>query len=333
MNWSIERLKLDLRYTWKISRNATDQKINLIVTTDDGVVSAKGEAAPNIRYDETPEKLLAEFDRFKSVIKDENPDHASLLELIHSLKLSHALSFAIESAFIHQKVRASGKTFSQYMHIPAPPSSIPVSYTIPIMDPAATRVFYGEEKLKRFPYVKLKINAETAFDCTKYLLSFTDVPVMIDANEGFKDVDSAIRYLEKIKRMPIVLVEQLLPADFKEETIYLKKYCPFPHFADETVTDQADFDYLTKCFDGINVKLMKAGSYANGIHLLKEARKNNLRTMIGCMVETTLGISSAMNLCGLTEFNDLDSHLVLTKEPFGLLKEENGELRLVGGKN
>ena len=71
---------------------------------------------------------------------------------------------------------------------------------------------------------------------------------------------------------------------------------------------------------------MKAGSYANGIHLLKEARAHGMQTMIGCMVETTLGISSAMNLCGLTDYNDLDSFILLREEPFRLIKENNGQL-------
>lgn len=326
MNWSIESLPLDLRYTWKISRNATDRKVNLIVTAEEHGVSGRGEAAPNIRYDETPEKLMEEFRGFIAAAKDIDAVHSDLLSLIRSLNLSHALSFAIESAFVHRQMKLTGSTFAQSMNVPAPPERTAISYTIPIMDPAAMKVFYMEEKLKRFPYVKLKVNSESALEAVRYLFTFTDNPVMVDANEAFSDVDAAIRFLESVKKLPLVLVEQLLPAKMTEETIYLKKYCPFAHFADETVTAEADFSYLTKAFDGINVKLMKAGSYSNGIDILKGARANGMRTMIGCMVETTLGISSAMNLCGLTEFADLDSFLLLKEEPFGLIAEENGVL-------
>ena len=212
------------------------------------------------------------------------------------------------------------------MKVPEPMLPIPISYTIPIMEPGAIKVFYEEQKLSRFPFIKLKINDDSAYDCLNYLISFSEVPIMVDANEGFKDVEACIHFLEKIKKMPLVLVEQLLPASAIQESIYLKKYCPFTLFADETVTDQADFSYLKKAFDGINVKLMKAGSYANGIHLLKEARAHGMQTMIGCMVETTLGISSAMNLCGLTDYNDLDSFILLREEPFRLIKENNGQL-------
>lgn len=328
MNWSIESLVLELRYTWKLSRNATDQKTNLIITCGDHSIQGKGEAAPNIRYDESPEKLLAEFEVFRKKAGSVELNYDSLIELIHSLQLSKALSFGIESAYIHYELKRTNRNFQEWMQVPAPPESIPISYTIPIMDPAAMKTFYQDYSLKRFPFVKLKINAESGFDCLNYLLSFTDVPVMVDANEGFKDVEECIQWLERIKRMPLVLVEQLLPAAAKEESIYLKKHCPFPIFADETVTDEADFDYLTKSFDGINVKLMKAGSYRNGIRLLKEAKANGMQTMIGCMVETTLGISSAMNLCGLTDYHDLDSFLLLREEPFGLVNESEGALSI-----
>ena len=76
----------------------------------------------------------------------------------------------------------------------------------------------------------------------------------------------------------------------------------------------------------INMKLMKTGSYSNGLRILREAKAAGMRTMIGCMVETTLGISSALNLSGLADYVDLDSFLLLKDEPFVLVKEQNGIL-------
>ena len=74
------------------------------------------------------------------------------------------------------------------------------------------------------------------------------------------------------------------------------------------------------------MKLMKTGSYSNGLRILREAKAAGMRTMIGCMVETTLGISSALNLSGLADYVDLDSFLLLKDEPFVLVKEQNGIL-------
>jgi L-alanine-DL-glutamate epimerase-like enolase superfamily enzyme len=154
---------------------------------------------------------------------------------------------------------------------------------------------------------------------------------MLDANESFTDVEECIRVMEKIRKKPLVFFEQPLPASMKEESFYLKKYSPFTLFGDESMTDEADFSELKKSFDGVNMKLMKAGGLLNGIRLLREAKKSGMKTMIGCMVETTLGIESAMRLCGLADYADLDSFILVENEPFGLVKESDGMLNIVSG--
>ncbi len=323
--WTIDVIHLDLRYTWKISRNATDFKKNLIVTISDGTLSGKGEAAPNVRYAESAESSVDEFNRFISIIPNDIEDISEVHQAMKMANTSHALSFAIESAYLHYFVSKTKQTIPSLLKID---SSGPVatSYTIPIMDTGLLKKFYSENNLQRFPFIKLKVNSDDAFDSVKELLSFSNNPIMVDANEAFKDVEQCIYWLERIKKMPLELVEQPLPSELKEESVYLKKYCPFTLMADEAVTDQADFEWLRKAFDGINMKLMKAGGYVNGLRLLKEARANKMRTMIGCMVETTLGISSAMNLCSLVDYADLDSFILLKEEPFGLIEEKNGVL-------
>lgn len=321
--WTAESIHLDLKYTWKISRNATDFKTNIIVTLQDGGITAKGEAAPNVRYNESAESCLEEFNRFVKLLPEQTDHLNQIREAITNAGVSHALAFAIESAWIHRCAALEKKSTPEYLEL-APVTQVPTSYTIPIMETGKLKDFFAENKLDRFPYIKLKVNNEDAYDSLKYLLSFCDQPVMVDANEAFKDVEECIYWLEKIKRMPLVFVEQPMPSAMKEESAYLKKYCSFPLMADEAITDQADFDELRKSFDGINVKLMKTGGYMTGIRLLKEARRLGMKTMIGCMVETTLGISSAMNLCSLTDYADLDSFILLKEEPFGLISENKG---------
>jgi L-alanine-DL-glutamate epimerase-like enolase superfamily enzyme len=108
----------------------------------------------------------------------------------------------------------------------------------------------------------------------------------------------------------------------------VKKLQLFPLMADESVCDEANFEEITQQFDYVNMKLMKAGGYLNGLHIINEAKAHNLKTMVGCMVETSLGISSAWHLCSLTNYADLDGYLIVKEEPFGLLKEENGKINL-----
>ena len=325
LSWSIDSITLDLKYIWKISRNATDQKTNLIVTVGDGTFSGQGEAAPNIRYNESAEEGQRIFPSFQKKVSDSEVNPANIVALCKDLGLFNSLSFAIESAWYRYEEKRSGKSFYELAGIESP-GSIHTSYTIPIVETGELKKFYTDNRLGRFQFIKLKVNSDNAFESLRYLLTFSEVPVMVDANESFTDVEECIRWLEKIKKMPVVLVEQPLPSRLIDESEYMKKYSPFTLFADESMTDQADFGKLKKSFDGVNMKLMKAGSFQNGIRLLKEARKNKMQTMIGCMVETTLGISSAMRLCSLTDYADLDSFILVKEEPFKLIDEVNGEL-------
>lgn len=323
--WSIETLHLDLKYTWKISRNATDFKKNIIISVTDGVHSGKGEAAPNVRYNESADSCNDEFKRFINILDPKTSELTAIHNAIQTASVSHALSFAIESAWFHYRSHAEKKSVPELLNIPTP-GPIPTSYTIPIMETGELKKFFDANRLERFPFIKLKVNADDAYESLIELFSFCNQPIMVDANEAFKDVDQCILWLEKIKNLPLVFVEQPLPSDMKAESAYLKQHCPFILMADEAVTDTADFTELKKSFDGINMKLMKAGGYVNGLRLLKEARHHKMKTMIGCMVETSLGISSAMNLCSLTDYADLDSFILLKEEPFGLVNEKNGVL-------
>ena len=325
MEWTAETILLELKYTWKISRNATDAKTNVIVKVSEGNLSALGEAAPNVRYGESPEKCMEEFARFRSIVPEDCTRIEQLRLALTHANVSHALSFAIESAWIHFRAKQKHQTVSSYLELEEA-NHIPISYTIPIMETGRIKEFYDDNRLERFPFIKLKVNQDDAFDATKYLLSFCRQPVMVDANEAFTDVEQCIYWLEKIKRLPLVFVEQPMPSAMVEESAYLKRYSPFPLMADEAITDQANFDELRRCFDGINVKLMKTGGYLTAIRFLKEARRLGMKTMIGCMVETTLGISSAMNLCSLTDYADLDSFILLKEEPYRIIKESEGKL-------
>ncbi len=325
LHWKIEPITLDLKYTWKISRNATDRKTNLIVTVTDGTNSGSGEAAPNIRYHESAEEGLRLFMPFADIASQGVFNADDLRDKIKSSGLFNSLSFAVESAWFRFEEARTKKSFFELAGIPVP-GKIETSYTIPIMETGKLRTFFNDNRLDRFPYIKLKVNSENTLDSVKHLLTFCNVPVMVDANESFTDVEECIHVLEKLKKLPLVLFEQPLPEDMKEESVYLKKYSPFILFGDESMTDHADFSELKNSFDGVNMKLMKAGGFLNGIRLLREARKAGMKTMIGCMVETTLGIESAMRLCGLVDYVDLDSFILVENEPFGKVLEDGGVL-------
>ena len=325
IHWSIEKKILELKYTWKISRNASDSKTNLFVKVGDGAMEAAGEVAPNVRYHESPDQAEEEFRLFLASKPGSIQSVDELTEFLQKLKLSHALRFGIESAYIHYWCASRKIPVQQFLGIETV-HSVPISYSIPIMEVGKMKSFYEENNLQRFRFIKIKVNADEMTDAVSHLSTFCAQQLIVDANEAFHNVEDCIHTLEKIRKMRIEFIEQPLPSTMHEESIYLKKYSPFTLFADESVTDEADFSQLKRMFDGINVKLMKAGGYLNAMRLLKEAKTNKMKTMIGCMVETTLAISSGLHLCALADYADLDSFLVVKNEPYRLVKEENGIL-------
>ena len=325
LHWTIEKKILELKYTWKIARNSSDEKVNFIVSVSDGKFKGQGEVAPNIRYSETIETVEKLFDLFIKSKPEEIQNEHQLAELLESSGITGALRFGIESALIHYICDKKSKSVAEQFSLKAI-DTFPISFSIPIMEIGRIKEFYKENKLDRFPFIKIKVNTEEPFETIKHISSFCDCPLMIDANEAFTDVEQCIYFLEKIKKLKVEFVEQPLPANADDQSVYLKKYSPLPLFADESVIAEADFSHLKEIFDGVNVKLMKAGGYINAIRLLKEAQAQKMKTMIGCMVETTLGISSGLNLCSLTDYADLDSFLAVKNEPFGLVKENGGIL-------
>ena len=325
LRWHIETKELQLRFTWKISRNSSDSKTNLFIRVADQQHVGIGEAAPNIRYGETAPILQAQFNY---LIENGLELVRSLedLQILLSLHVpANSLRFAVESAYIHYICQKNSQTVTEFLGVNLP-SGVPTAFTVPIMDPGLVAEFMLRNGLHRYQNLKIKVNQENALDLIREVSKNSNAPLIIDGNEAWEDPDQLLQVLESLTPYPIAFIEQPLPAAKVDEYIYLKQKTPYFLFGDESITDHADFDLIKRQFHGVNMKLMKAGGYINGKHILDQAREHGLKTMIGCMVETSLGIWSAMQLCGGIGYADLDGFLVLKEDPFGIVLEKEGKL-------
>jgi L-Ala-D/L-Glu epimerase len=237
------------------------------------------------------------------------------------------LRFGIESAYVHFVCNQNDITVTDFLGIQHP-LKVATSFSLPIMPADEIAAFYLTHHLARFKRLKLKVNAEHAHDLLQALTAVSSQPLIIDANEGWTNPEALIAFMQELKPYNIDAIEQPMPAGMEAEYVHVKKHAPFLLIADESVCHHADFHTLQHQFHGINMKLMKAGGYLNGLRLLNEAVKHDMHTMVGCMIETSLGISSAMNLCAGIEFVDLDGFMIVKDEPFTMVKEANGELSL-----
>lgn len=325
ITWQLTPLKLELKYTWKISRNSSTHKNNFLVTCNFRQWKGIGEVAPNIRYGETTEVINLEYQRFLEAGGAEVNDLNELTALLNHLKLKNALRFGIESAYIHMLCHAEKLPLHEFLGIPLA-KDIATSYTLPIMEIGEVQNFYEANHLNRFDTIKLKTNSENGPELLKHVTSFCQQPLIIDANEAYSNADDLLRFLHQLKPYRIALIEQPMPADRVSDYQVVKKEKLFPIMADESVCDDADFELIKTQFDYINMKLMKAGGYLNGLRILNEAKQQGLGTMVGCMVETSLGISGAWTMCSLTDYADLDGFLIVKDEPLGLLQEIDGKI-------
>ena len=330
--WSLTAQVLPLRYTWKISRNSSTTKTNLLLRVAGLGQLGLGEAAPNVRYGETPDLLQEQFAALQAGGLSAVNSLPELDALLVTQPVAHALRFGLEAALVAWLAARAGQPVWQWLGVPAPAATVPTAFSLPIMEPGQVVAFLREQRAARFSLLKIKVNATEGLDLLREVArALPGHPLLVDGNETWPDADSVLHFLEQARAVPglhLHLLEQPLPAAQAWDYRYLRPRSGVPLVADESVTDDADFAAIAAQFHGVNVKLMKAGGFRRGIELLRQTRAHGLLPMLGCMVETTVGIAAALQISALADVLDLDGFLIVRDEPFGLVTEDAGQLRL-----
>ncbi len=318
MELALERIVLPLAVEWKIARNTSVEKTNFILRLRDGERETLGEVAPNIRYGETPEIIEAEFAEFKALAAK------GYEAALNAKAWKHSLRFALEAAWLSWLAQSKGQRLYQYLGAKTRPA-ISTSISVPIMAPAEVAAYLAP--LGRFDAVKVKVTQEGALELIRAVHRAAPTKKLrIDGNEGFTDLHEYLALEAAIKDLPVEFVEQPFAAASKEMYRELHKHTRFCIMADESIEDQDNIAELATMFGAVNIKLMKTGGLLRARDLLIKARAFGLKTMVGCMIETGLGISYALELSEWMDWADLDGNLLLKKDPFPLVREREGIL-------
>jgi L-alanine-DL-glutamate epimerase-like enolase superfamily enzyme len=330
VTWSFEERCLPLKFPWKIARGTATEKIIFKLTVSNGQQYGEGEIAFNVRYGENAEETRYLLKQLlpKWQITEEAQSYDSIVEFFDTHgPLPCSLRTGMETAWVHYLSAFVGKNVADFLKS-KPLRRLATSFSLPILEPHEIEVFFKRWRPERFKQLKIKLDGnwqQHAIILDEVQRHFKGA-LRLDYNEAFKDVDTAIMAINSLQGRKIEFIEQPLPAGRLSEVAKIKLASPFPLFADEDLVDGSVTKEIAHAYHGVNVKLMKSGGYFNAIKQMRQAHQLGMQVLLGCMVETSLGIASAMMIAGEADYWDLDGMLLLAKEPEGLVMEEDGIL-------
>jgi glutamate racemase len=313
---------------WKISRNESTNKTNLIIKLKSGSEFAESEVAFNIRYGESLELIQKQFSASKEQLEgsgtlDEYLNKLEILELCNSLR------FALESVAVNLFTTKENISIEDYLQVKVARGSYPSSHSIPIMELSEIENFILQNNLKRFKSIKVKVNANNAVEFVQEVQKHISCPIRIDGNECFSNADDVLVFLDKIDAKSVEFLEQPIPSSDRNECIKLKNICKTKIIADESITNDFEAEYLARAFSGVNLKLMKSGGLIRLRDQILKAKAYNLEVMVGCMIESTIAISYGLLFAEEADYLDLDGFLFIKNESYSKVVEQNGLLTKV----
>jgi L-Ala-D/L-Glu epimerase len=323
------RFDLQLEHTWTIARTEGADVIPVIIVylTDTDGAMGLGEAAPVTRYDESVGTVEAFF-------RTVDPKRLSFEDIRGSMSYLDTLSFgdmsakcALNTALLDGVAKRSRKSVCDFLGLSFQENRHTTSFTIGIDKPEII-----QKKVmaaQRYPVLKMKVGGRDDKVNLQILREVAPLkPIRLDANEGWNTKEQALEMIEWMARDPhIEFVEQPMPAATPvRDWAWLKQRSPVPIFADESYHLGAEAEQVAQCFHGVNVKLVKSGGVNAALEALQAARRAGLKTMLGCMIETSVLITAAAHLAELCDYMDLDGNLLITNDPYVGVTAKDGML-------
>jgi L-Ala-D/L-Glu epimerase len=301
---------LQLAETFTIARSSQDEAEVVEVEISHGAVTGYGEAAPIDRYDETAQSALAYVEANADALGD---DAFALDEIESRLPPEEfAARAAINAALYDLQGKLTGVPVYKLLGLRR--VGPPTSWTIWLGDP--DDMAQRAEKVavqNRFKRLKLKLGGGDGLDVERVraVKAVTNVPLQVDVNE-YWTLDQALEYLPQLE---IEYCEQPLPAGSPDGP-ELKRKSPVPIYVDEDCHTLADVAACAERGHGINIKLAKSGGIREGVRMAHAARALGLGVMLGCMVESGLGIAAGAHMASLCDHVDLDGNLLIAEDPW-----------------
>lgn len=201
------------------------------------------------------------------------------------------------------------------------------TFTIGIDTPEVVKA-KTEECAGRFNILKVKVGLDNDKQMIETIRSVTDLPLAVDANQGWKDRYKALDEIFWLKEHGVVMVEQPMPKERLEDNAWITEHSPLPIYADEAIQRLRDLPGIRGAYHGINIKLMKCTGMREAYRMAAWAQAEGMRVMVGCMTETSCAVTAAAHLSPLADFADLDGNLLISNDLFEGMTVKDGRITL-----
>uniref|UniRef100_A0AB33JCB2 Dipeptide epimerase n=1 Tax=Prevotella sp. GTC17260 TaxID=3236796 RepID=A0AB33JCB2_9BACT len=201
------------------------------------------------------------------------------------------------------------------------------TFTIGIDTPEVVRQ-KTKECADKFNILKVKLGRDNDKELIQTIRSVTDLPIAVDVNQGWTDRQMALDMIFWLKEQSIVMVEQPMPKEKKDDIAWITEHSPLPIFADEAIQRLKDIESVRGAYTGINIKLMKCTGMREAWKMLNYARAIGMKVMVGCMTETSCAVSAAAQLAPAVDFADLDGNLLISNDRFKGMEVVKGKITL-----
>lgn len=320
-------MRLNLRHTWTTTMSSSEYRETLHLRyTRDGVTGV-GEGAPIVRYMEDAHSAQAAVNSILDLLASADPwQFAKIMaQVSRRMQGQYAAKASIDIALMDWVGQKLGVPLYRYFGLD--PRDTPVTtFSIGIDTPEITRQKVREAE--PFPILKVKVGLATDEPTIEAVRSVTKKPLRVDANEGWKDKEEAVRKINWLEKQGVEFIEQPMPADMAGDIRWVRSRVHMPIIADEACLHAADIPKLANTYDGVNIKLDKAGGILEAWRMIQIAKSLGLKTMLGCMVSSSVSVTAAAHLSPLVDYADLDGNLLIANDPYSGVLVERGKLIL-----
>jgi L-alanine-DL-glutamate epimerase-like enolase superfamily enzyme len=323
-------VRLKLKHTWTTTMSSSEYRDNLHLSYRRDGVTGLGEGAPIVRYSESAETARRAVESIAEFAGAADPWQFDKLmrQVSERVQGEYAGKAALDIAIMDWIGKKLGIPLYRYFGLD--PRDTPLTtFSIGIDTPEITRAKVREAE--QFPVLKIKVGLDTDEATIDAVRSVTRKRLRVDANEGWKDKEEAVRKINWLESQGVDFIEQPMPAAMLEEARWVRSRVHIPIIADEACLHPADIPRLADSFDGVNIKLMKCGGVLEAMRMIQIAKSLGLKTMLGCMIESSIGVTAAAHLSPLVDYADLDGNLLIANDPYAGVQVRDGRLVLPDG--